>query len=71
MSEILNNIEFQETLSILENKGLGSLMKLLLERDSEAYTRNGRLNKSALCRKLKFTSKELENGLLELRKAFS
>ncbi len=67
----MTNLEFGELISRIEKKGLSGLIQILMERDSLAYTRNGRLNKSALCRKLKMSTKDLDNALMEIRKEFA
>lgn len=67
----MSNLEFEEIVGRLDNMGWGELVSMLLEKDSEAYTKNGRLNKSAICRKLDISNKELENALLDLRREFS
>lgn len=69
--EKMNNIEFKEIVGRLEGRGWGRLVQILLEKDSVAYTKNGRLNKSAICRELKMSNKELENALSDLRREFA
>lgn len=69
--EKMTKLEFREITSRLENKGLGPILRLLMERDSVAYTKKGRLNKSAICRKLHMGSKELDESLNEIQKEFS
>ena len=69
--ERMSDLEFEEIVERLESMGWGSLVALLLEKDSVAYTKNGRLNKSAICRTLKMSNKELEGALGDLRREFA
>ena len=68
--EKMSKVEFEEINRRLNSRGLGPFLEILMEKDSEAYTKSGRLNKSAICRKLGFTNKELENALGEVRREF-
>ena len=68
--EKMSSLEFTEIIERLEEMGWGALVKILLEKDSVAYTKNGRLNKSAICRMLKMSNKELETALLDLQREF-
>lgn len=69
--EKMTKLEFREITSRLEEKGWGPILRLLMERDSVAYTRKGRLNKSAICRKLHMRSKELDEAINEIKREFS
>jgi len=66
-----NNLEFEEVASRLQGFGWGNLLELLLDPDSIAYTKNGRLNKSAICRELSISSKELDEALEDFRREFT
>jgi hypothetical protein len=58
-------LERQELIQKLIDKGYGELIDVLLMDDS--YTKKGRLNKSAVCRKLGWKPKQLEDALNECK----
>lgn len=66
-----NKVEFQEIIKRLRSMGWNDLVELLLDPDSVAYTKNGRLNKSAICRDLGITNKDLDVALEAFRKEFA
>lgn len=71
MPEKMSRLEFDEIHSRIEALGWGPLLRMLMEKDSIAYTKNGRLNKSSICRKLNLTNKELDSALADIRREFS
>jgi hypothetical protein len=58
-------LERQELIQKLVNKGWGQLVDALLK--VENYTKKDRLNKSAICRDLKWKPKQLEDALEECK----
>jgi hypothetical protein len=58
-------LERQELIQKLIDRGYGQLIDVLLMDDS--YTKKGRLNKSAVCRKLGWKPKQLEDALKECK----
>ncbi len=58
-------LERQELIQKLIDKGYAQLIDVLLMDDS--YTKKGRLNKSAVCRKLDWKPKQLEDALRECK----
>ena len=63
----LFELEIQEIIKKLEDKGYGQLVEILLTNENKVYTKKGRLNKSGACRILGCKSKDLENILKECR----
>lgn len=63
----INNLEEQEIIQRLIDKGYGDLIEALLMREGEVYTKRGRLNKSGACRILGWKPKELEDALKECK----
>lgn len=60
-----DQIENQELIQKLIDKGFGDLVDAFLLNDSRVYTKKGRLNKSGACRVLKWKPKELEDAIRE------
>jgi len=60
-------IEQQELIQKLIDCGYGKLVEVLLDGNSEVYTKKGRLNKSGACRVLGWKPKELEQALDQCR----
>lgn len=58
-------LERTELIQKLIDKGFGELMDVLLM--DESYTKKGRLNKSAVCRMLRWKPKQLEDALKECK----
>lgn len=65
----LELIEKQEILQILDERGFGDKIEILLLNESKVYTKKGRLNKSGACRMLGMKPKELEDFLAKCREA--
>lgn len=63
----IEQIEKQELLQKLIDKGYGKLIDALLSNEREVYTKKGRLNKSGACRVLGWKPKELDEALAECR----
>lgn len=63
----IDNLEKQEIIQKLIDKGYGELIEALLMREGEVYTKKGRLNKSGACRILGWKPKELEDALKECK----
>lgn len=61
------SIEQQELIEKLVGSGYGKLVEVLLDGNSEVYTKKGRLNKSGACRVLGWKPKELEQALEKCR----
>lgn len=66
-SNIIEEIERQEMIDKLIEKGYGKLIDILLSHDVKVYTKKGRLNKSAACRALGWKIKQLDDALNECR----
>ena len=60
-------IEMQEIIEKLRSNGYAEFVDCLLDNDNICYTKRGRLNKSALIRKLGCKSKQLEDALEGMR----
>ena len=58
-----NQLENQELIQKLIDKGYGHLVDAFLLNDGKVYTKKGRLNKSGACRVLKCKPKELEDAI--------
>jgi len=67
MSNNIEYVERQELIKKLIENGYGEIVTALLDDEKRVYTKKGRLNKSAACRKLKLKSKQLEDKLAEMR----
>jgi hypothetical protein len=67
----MSDIEFEEILTNIRNKGPkhAKLIKILTEEES-VYTNKGRLNKSALIRRLRLKNKEIDEIFYECQKEF-
>lgn len=65
--DLIEQIEKQELLQKLIDKGYGKLIDTLLSNEREVYTKKGRLNKSGACRVLGWKPKELDEALAECR----
>jgi nucleoside-diphosphate-sugar epimerase len=63
----IDNLEKQEIIKRLTEKGFGDLVEALLMREAEVYTKKGRLNKSGACRILGWKPKDLEDALKECK----
>jgi len=66
----LEEIERQEVIQILIDRGYGEIIDALLMNESKVYTKKGRLNKSGACRVLKWKTKKLEDVIEECRTLF-
>lgn len=66
-SNLTDQIEKQELLQKLIDKGYGNLIDALLSNEKEVYTKKGRLNKSGACRVLGWKPKELDEALNQCR----
>lgn len=64
---LIEQIEKQELLQKLIDKGYGNLIDALLSNEKEVYTKKGRLNKSGACRVLGWKPKELDEALAQCR----
>jgi hypothetical protein len=58
-----DQIENQELIQKLIDRGYGDLVDAFLLNDGKVYTKKGRLNKSGACRVLKWKPKELEDAI--------
>jgi nucleoside-diphosphate-sugar epimerase len=67
MSNLIEQLEKQELIQKLMDKGYAPLIDALLENEKDVYTKKGRLNKSGACRVLGWKPKELEQALEECR----
>jgi len=67
MSNLIEQLEKQELIQTLMEKGYAPLIDALLENEKDVYTKKGRLNKSGACRVLGWKPKELEQALEECR----
>lgn len=65
--DLIEQIEKQELLQKLIDKGYGNLIDALLSNEREVYTKKGRLNKSGACRVLGWKPKELDEALAQCR----
>ena len=63
MSNLIEQLEKQELIQKLINKGYAPLIDALLSNEKDVYTKKGRLNKSGACRVLGWKPKELEQAL--------
>jgi len=66
-STLLDDIERQELIQKLVDRGYGELVEALLSNEGKVYTKKGRLNKSGACRVLGWKTKQLEDALEECR----
>ncbi len=62
-SNTFDQLENQELIQKLIDKGYGNLVDAFLLNDSKVYTKKGRLNKSGACRVLKCKPKDLEDAI--------
>lgn len=60
-------LEIQEVVEKLKEHGYGDLIECLMDNEAECYTKKGRLNKSATCRKTGLKTKDLEDKLRNMR----
>ncbi len=60
-------MEVQELIQKLIDKGYGELVDCLLSNETKCYTKKDRLNKSATCRELGWKTKKLEDAFAEMR----
>lgn len=67
-SSMIEEMERQELIQKLVDKGYGELIEALLSNENKVYTKKGRLNKSGTCRVLNWKAKQLEDALEECRK---
>lgn len=63
MSNVIEQIEKQELIQKLIDKGYAPLIDALLSNEKDVYTKKGRLNKSGACRVLGWKPKDLEQAL--------
>lgn len=61
------NIERQELIQKLVDRGYGELVEALLSNEGKVYTKKGRLNKSGACRVLGWKTGQLETALKECK----
>jgi hypothetical protein len=61
------NLERQELIQKLIDRGYGDLVEALLMNEKSVYTKKGRLNKCGACRILGWKPKELEDALKECK----
>jgi hypothetical protein len=62
-SNAFDQLENQELIQKLIDKGYSNLVDAFLLNDSKVYTKKGRLNKSGACRVLKCKPKDLEDAI--------
>lgn len=62
-SNTFDQLENQELIQKLIDKGYGNLVDAFLLNDAKVYTKKGRLNKSGACRVLKCKPKDLEDAI--------
>lgn len=62
-SSTFDQLENQELIQKLIDKGYGNIVDAFLLNDSKVYTKKGRLNKSGACRVLKCKPKDLEDAI--------
>jgi hypothetical protein len=67
MKSALAELEMQELIQKLIDRGYGPIVDCLLSNESKCYTKKDRLNKSATCREMGWKSKQLEDALMEMR----
>lgn len=67
-SSMLEDMERQELIQKLIDRGYGHLVEALLLNENKVYTKKGRLNKSGTCRVLGWKTKQLEDALEECKK---
>jgi len=65
-----DELERQEIIQILIDKGYGEIIDALLMNESRVYTKKGRMNKSGACRVLGWKTKQLEDIIEECRCIF-
>lgn len=63
ISNTFDQLENQELIQKLIDKGFGNLVDAFLLNDGKVYTKKGRLNKSGACRVLKCKPKDLEDAI--------
>ena len=66
-NNMIDELERQEVITKLVEKGFGELVEALLLNENKVYTKKGRLNKSGACRVLGWKAKQLEDALRECR----
>lgn len=67
MRSSLAEVEIQELIQKLVDRGFGEVVDCLLSNDTKCYTKKDRLNKSATCRQLGWKSKQLDDTLQQMR----
>lgn len=68
MKSATEQIETQELINKLVEKGYGKLIEVLITNDGgKVYTKTGRLNKSGACRVLGWKTKQLDDALRECK----
>ena len=65
-----DELERQEIIQILIDKGYGEIIDALLMNESRVYTKKGRMNKSGACRVLGWKTKQLEDIIEECKNLF-
>lgn len=55
----------QEEIKIIEEKGYGEIIQAIM--DGEVYTKKGKINKSALCRKCNISLKDYHHAIEEIQ----
>lgn len=67
MRSTFSELETQELIQKLIDRGYGELVDCLLSNDTTCYTKKDRLNKSATCRELGWKTKKLEDVFKEMK----
>ena len=60
-------LELQEVINKLKVGGYGNIIECLMDNEAECFTKKGRFNKSAICRKTGLKTKELEDVLKNMK----
>jgi len=67
MKSPIAELEVQELIQKLIDRGYGKFVDCLLSNETKCYTKKNRLNKSATVRELGCKTKDLEDALKEMR----
>ena len=67
MKSTFSDLEIQELIQKLNDKGYGDVVDCLLLNENICYTKKDRLNKSATCRQLGWKTKRLEDAFREMK----
>lgn len=63
----VRGLEMSEIIEKLRQHGYDELVDVLLDQESDCYTKKGRLNKSATTRRMGWKNKQLEDALKAMR----